>query len=260
MFTHLKELIKHKELFFIWTARDVKVRYKQTLIGVLWALFRPFATMVVFTVIFSKFFSVPSEGIPYPIFSFSALVPWMFFATSVTTGVASIVNNMGLVTKIYFPREIFPFSSIGAASVDFGISFCLLLVMMIFYRTPVTPWLLFVPVLVLIQIILSAGISLLASAANVFYRDIRFIFELGVQLWMYLTPVIYSVDAVPERFIWLYMANPMAPIIDSYRKILVLGQPPEWRFLGMAAGVSLLIFIIGYRYFKKMEGKFADII
>ena len=257
---NIRELMRYRELLIMWSARTVKVRYKQTLLGILWAIFRPFATMVVFTVIFSKFFSVPSEGIPYPIFSYSALVPWMFFATSITTGVASIVNNMGIVTKIYFPREIFPLSSIGAAFVDFLVSFVILIIMMIFYRVTMTVWLLLVPLLILMQVILAVGISLFASAANVFYRDVRFIFELGIQLWMYLSPVIYSVEAVPQKFIWLYMANPMAPIIDSYRRILVAGQPPQWQFLGMAAGVSLLVFLLGYSYFKRMEAKFADII
>ncbi len=252
--------MRYRELLIMWSARTVKVRYKQTLLGILWAIFRPFATMVVFTIIFSKFFQVPSEGIPYPIFSYSALVPWMFFATSITTGVPSLVYNIGIVTKIYFPREIIPLSSIGAASVDFIIAFVILIGMMIFYHASITLWVLLLPVLIVIQVMLAAGISLFASAANVFYRDVRFIFELGIQLWMYLSPVIYSVETVPEKFIWLYMVNPMAPIIDSYRRILIAGRPPQWQFLGMAAGVSLLVFLLGYGYFKRMEEKFADII
>ncbi len=257
---NIRELIRYRELVFMWSARSVKVRYKQTLLGILWAIFRPFATMVVFTVIFSKFFQVPSEGIPYPIFSYSALVPWMFFATSITTGVPSLVYNIGIVTKIYFPREVIPLSSIGAAFVDFVIAFIILIGMMIFYNVAITLWIFLLPVLIVIQVMLAVGISLFASAANVFYRDVRFIFEVGMQLWMYLSPVIYSVEAVPQKFIWLYMANPMAPIIDSYRRILIAGQPPQWKFLIMAASISLVIFLGGYSYFKKMEEKFADII
>lgn len=260
LFSGLQELVRYRELLLSWVLRDIKVRYKQSILGITWAVLQPLSATILFAVIFSRFVKVPTDGIPYPIFYYSALLPWTFFSNSVSFAVSSLVNNMNLITKIYFPREILPIASVMASFVDFLIASLIFIGMMVFYHMPVGSSILLVPIIIVIQILFTLGVVLLASAMNVFYRDIRFVIPLGVQLWMYLTPIIYPVSMVPERFRPLYMLNPMAGIIDSYRTIILAAKFPQAEYLLVASVVSIGMFVGSYRYFKSAEMEFADII
>ncbi len=193
-------------------------------------------------------------------FSYVALVPWTFFASSISMGVPSIVGNMSLVTKIYFPREIFPLATIGACFVDFSIAATIVAALILWYKVHVVWTVVFVLALLLLQAMVAAGVVLIASAVNVFFRDVRFIVPLVVQVWMYVLPVVYPLSEVPARFRPYYMLNPMAGIIDGYRRVVLHGQMPDWGALGMTAGVSLVLLVGGYAFFKRVEMKFADII
>jgi lipopolysaccharide transport system permease protein len=257
---HLSELYRYRDLLWLWTLREVQVRYKQSLLGIGWAVLQPLALTAIFTVVFSLLVRVDTGDIPYPIFSYTALVPWTFFSTSLSFGIASLVNNMNLVTKIYFPREILPLASVGAAFVDFLVSAAILAGMMLIYGiTPSWTSLWVVPLLVL-QVALMVAVVLLGSAVLVFFRDVRFVVPLLTQVWMYATPIIYPVDLVPERFQTLYFLNPMAGIIDGYRRVLLSGETPRLDSLGLGAVVSLLLLTVGYVSFKRAEPVFADLI
>ncbi|MDD5772180.1 MAG: ABC transporter permease [bacterium] len=260
MLTAIKDLIQYRDLLFILAARDIKVRYKQTFMGIAWALLQPLSLVIIFTIVFSKLARVPSEGIPYPIFSYCAILPWIFFSSSVNTGVSSIVSNMNLVTKIYFPREVLPFATMIACLFDFLIASIIFIGMMIFYKISLTIYMFWVPLIILIQIIFTLGFVLLSSAGNVFFRDVKHVMPILVQLWMYLTPIIYPLSLVPEKYKVFYMLNPMAGIIESYRNVILKDLPPDYFYLSLAFIVSLVLFILGYTYFKKSEKVFADII
>jgi lipopolysaccharide transport system permease protein len=241
--------------------RNVQVRYKQSFLGAAWAILQPLSTTVLFTLVFSYFVRVETGGTPYPVFYYSALLPWTFFASSISFGTQSLVGNLNLVTKIYFPKEILPVSAVMASFVDFLVAAIIYVVMMIIYRVSVGPSLVLLPVLLAVQILLTLGVVLLASALNVFYRDIRFVVPLGMQLWMYLTPVIYPIEQVPAQFRSLYMiVNPMAGLIDSYRRIVLTAEWPQNAYLLPSAAISIVLFVVAYLYFKKVEPVFADII
>ena len=257
---HLVTLYQYRDLLWLWTAREIRVRYKQSLLGVAWAIVQPLTLTVVFTLVFSQVVRIDTGGIPYPLFAFSALVPWTFFATSLSFGISSLVNNLNLVTKIYFPREVLPLASVGAALLDFAVAFFIFGGMLAVYRIWPGPLALWVVALLLIQTILTIGIVLTGSALIVFFRDVRFLVPLLTQLWMYATPIIYPVDLVPERLRPYYFINPMAGIIDSYRRVLVIGQAPRMPALLTAAAVSCLVCLIGYVLFKRLEPLFADLI
>lgn len=254
------DLYRYRELLVAWVVRDIKVRYKQTLLGAAWAILQPLSLMLVFSFIFTYLVEIPTDGVPYPIFSYTALLPWTFFATSITFGVPSLVNNASLLSKIYFPREVFPLAAIAASFIDFLVAAIVFLGLMAVYRIALHWTLLLVPFVLLVQIILTMGVVLFAAAVNVFYRDVRFIIVLAVQLWMYATPIIYPLSVVPKRFRAVYMLNPMSGIIESYRALILRGESPPWAYLGMAAAVSLITFFVAYRWFKKMERNFADVI
>jgi lipopolysaccharide transport system permease protein len=257
----LKDLYRHRGLLITWTMREVRIRYSQSLLGAAWAILQPLSLMLIYTVIFAFFVRIPSDGIPYPVFSYMALLPWTFFASSLGLGTASVTNNMSLVTKIYFPREIFPLASVGASFIDFLVAAGLFVVMLAYYSPPQQlTALLWLPALLSIQIAMSTGVVLLASAVNVFYRDVRFLIPLVTQLWLYATPVIYPVSLVPERFRTLYMLNPMAGLIDGYRQVLLHGRPPDLEYFTFALVISIGLFVGAYRLFKRAELTFADVI
>jgi lipopolysaccharide transport system permease protein len=260
MLANVQELSAHRGLLVSWVVREIKVRYKQSLMGAAWAILQPLSATLIFAVIFSRFVRVDTDGIPYPIFYYSALLPWTFFTSSITFGVSSLVNNMSLVTKIYFPREILPLSAVLASLVDFFIASLIFVGMVIFYQVSLNVSLICIPLLLLIQITFTVGVVLLASAMNVFYRDVRFVVPLGLQLWMYLTPIIYPLSMVDLRFRGVYMLNPMASIIDSYRRIILLGEWPSFPYLVLGGLVSVVLLVIAYWYFKRSEAVFADII
>ncbi len=255
----LRDLWQYRELLYFLTWRDVKVRYKQTVIGFLWAIIQPFLKMVVFSVIFGNLAKMDSEGFPYPIFLYAGLLPWQFFASSVTRSGESIVASAGLIKKVYFPRLIIPIASVGACLVDFAISFIILVILMLYYNVVPTLSIFMVLPLILATIFTALGVGMLISALNVAYRDFRYVLPFLVQIWMFLTPVIYSTGIIPENWRWLILLNPMAGIIDAYRSA-ILGKPFEWGSLGISMGVAVVIFLCGLIYFRKTEKYFADII
>jgi lipopolysaccharide transport system permease protein len=260
MLSHIDALYQHRDLLITWTLREIRVRYKQSLLGAAWAIIQPLTLMLIFTAIFSMLVHVPTEGIPYPLFAYTALLSWTFQASSVSLAIPALTNNLSLVTKVYFPREILPLASIGACLIDFLVASLLLMPALGGYGVPLSPTFLWVPVILLIQLILLVGIVLPASALMVFYRDIRFAVPLGVQLWLYMTPVIYPTSLVPEQFRLLYAMNPMVGIVDSYRRVILQGVPPVPEYLLISLALSVLLALSGYAYFKHAEGSFADLI
>jgi lipopolysaccharide transport system permease protein len=256
---NIHELYKFSGLLWVWSLREIRVRYKQSILGGIWAILQPFSSMLIFTLVFGLLVKVPTDGMPYPVFFYSALLPWTFFSSSITFAVPSLINNINLVTKIYFPREIFPIGSVFAAFLDYAVASLLFFVLLVVYRVPITYSVLWLPVLLALQVLLTLGVSFLGAALIVFYRDFRFVVPLGLQLWMYLTPVVYPVSLVPDRFQFLYMLNPMAGIIDGYRRI-IQGMAPQWEYLAFEAVIIIILFFIGYSYFKRREASFADII
>lgn len=256
----VKNIYNNRELLFQLTLRQIKSRYKQSVLGISWALIKPFGMMVVFTVVFSKFVKVPSDGIPYPIFSYCALLPWAFFSTSLTTGINSMTSNVYLLQQIYFPRMIFPLSAVLSSFVDFAIASVIFVGLMIFYNVQITIYLfLLIPILIL-QIVFTIPVCMLGSALNVFYRDIGQALVFITQLWMYACPIVYPVSIVPEKYRTLYALNPMAGIIDSYRKVIIQGIPPNWEYLLISFIVTALVFVSFYAIFSKLEMRLADII
>jgi lipopolysaccharide transport system permease protein len=253
-------LVEARELLYTWTRRDFRVRYSQSILGAAWAVLQPLSLMLIYSLIFSVFIKVPTDNIPYPVFAYTALLPWTFFSNSLSFAIPSLVTNMNLVSKIYFPREILPLSAILVSLVDFLIASIIFIVMLVVYRIQISWTMLLVPLVLIIQLLLMFGVSLIASAINVFYRDVRFVIPLLLQVWMYLSPIIYPVTLVPERFRAIYFLNPMAVIIDTYRRTILYNLMPDWSYLGLAAIISVLLTIIAYLYFKRAEGQFADLI
>lgn len=223
-------------------------------------MLQPLVLMGLFVLVFSFFVRIPMDDIPPPIFTYTALLPWLYFATAVSFGIPSLVMNMNLVTKIYFPREILPLASIGTALVDFSIASIVLVLLMLIYRIPFQATLLWVPVLVLVQTFFTIGVTLFASMMNAFYRDVRFLIPLAIQVWMYATPIIYPLSAVPEWLRPFYLLNPMAGLIDSYRRTIIQGLPPNPLGFGLAFVLAVLMLLAGYWYFKRSEGILPDVI
>lgn len=255
----LGELWRYRELLYFLTWRDVKVRYKQAVLGFLWAFIQPFLKMVVFSVVFGGLAKMDSEGFPYPIFLYAGLLPWQFFSEAVNRSGQSIVAEANLITKVYFPRLIMPVASVGACLVDFAISFGILIGMMFYYQMVPNASILMMLPLVLMTILAALGIGMLVSALNTAYRDFRYALPFLVQIWMYLTPVIYPVKIIPESLRWLISLNPMSGIVDAYRSA-ILGKPFEWGNLGISLAIATIMFLIGLAYFRKTERYFADIV
>lgn len=261
LIAHARELFKHRELLWLITQREIKVRYKQSALGALWAILQPFSLMVIFTVFFSWFARMASDGIPYPLFSYAALLPWIFFSTSLSFAVPSLIANSYIITKIYFPREIVPLASVLAAFLDFVIAALIFVVMLAFYRVAPTWNIFYVAPLLAIQVTFTVGICLLLSAFTVLYRDVRHMLPLAIQIWMFVTPILYPASIVPARWrAWYFALNPMAVIIEGYRRAVIQGAQPELKYLALAAVVSCLLVWVGYKYFKHLEREFADIV
>ncbi len=258
---NLKDLWHYRELIYFLTWRDLKVRYKQSVLGVLWALLKPFMNMVVFTIFFGQLAKVPSDGIPYPIFSYTGLLPWGFFAAALEVSARSMLQSGGMVSKIYFPRIIVPLSSVFANLVDFLIAFTILIGMMIYYQITPTINTLWLPVFILLAMITAIGVGLWFSALLVMYRDVNYLLPFITEIWKFVSPVVYSATMIPEKWQWLYSINPMAGVVSGFRWAL-LGQPETISVpsLAISAGISLLIFISGLYFFRRMERIFADMI
>ncbi len=250
----------YKDLLFAWTSRILKARYQQSVLGGFWAILQPLATVLIFTAVFSFFLKVDTGDIPYIIFSYTAMVPWILFSSSITDMVESIVQNMNLVSKIYFPREVLVISALIARVVDFLIAYILLIILMVIFRVQIQPitWL-FLPFIIAVELAFALGIGLIAAALNAFYRDIRHLFVLLLQLWLYATPIIYPVSLVPEKWQVLYQINPMVGIIEAYRAVMLYGTLPDTSFL-VSTLIAVLVLLLGYLFFKKIEIHFADII
>lgn len=254
-----RELWLYRELLWVLTTRDIRVRYKQTVLGTAWAVIRPVLTMLVFTVIFGRFAKMPSEGYPYPIFIYAALLPWMFFSTSIMTSAQSVVGSGALISKVYFPRLIIPLSSIGSGLVDLLVSTAILLLMMLWYGIGWSVNLIAAVPLLLAVIFIALGFGTLLAALTVAYRDVSHITPFLVQIWMYVTPVVFPVSVVPERWRWLLYLNPMTGLVEGFRSAF-LGKPFAFRELGLSFVMAVVIFVIGVAYFEKVERRFADII
>jgi len=255
----LRELWAYRELLLVLTIRDIKLRYKQTMLGVAWAILQPFMTMVVFTVFFGHLANMPSDGFPYPVFVYSALVPWTFFANAITSSSNSLVGSAHLVSKVYFPRLVIPLSAIGVGIVDFGIAASILLAMMLFYGVGWSLNLLIAPVLLLAIIFTALGVGTCLSALTVSYRDFRYVVSFMVQFWMFVTPVVYPASLVPTQWRWLLYLNPMSGLIEGFRAAF-LGNAFDFFGLAVSAGVAIILFFIGVVYFERVEDRFADII
>jgi len=253
------EIWRYRELLYFLTWRDVKVRYKQTVLGILWAFIQPFLKVVVFSVVFGRLAKMNSEGFPYPVFVYAGLLPWQFFAESLNRSSQSLVGSANLITKVYFPRLIVPLSSVGSALVDFGISFSILVGLMLFYGIMPTVSAFFVLPLILLTIFTALGVGAFLSALNVAYRDFRYVIPFVVQMWMFATPVIYPVKAVPKDWQWLLCLNPMSGIVDAYRSA-ILGKPFEWGNLCISMTVATVGFLVGLMCFRRLERRFADVV
>lgn len=248
----------YRELLWNLANREITQRYKQSVLGYAWVILNPLFQLIVMSFVFDKVLKVPSLGVPFILFLSAALLPWNLFTQSLTTSSNALVGNSHLITKIYFPREILVYSTIIAKLVDFFYSCLVLIFFLLIFRIPVTIYYLWLPVIFLIQLFLMAGISLMVAALNLFYRDIQYLLNLILLLWMYITPIMYPIEIIPTQYRFIMSLNPMAVIVNAYRQVLLSGKDPNTSSLGIAAVVSLIIFSLGFALFKKMEGEFAD--
>ncbi|MDT8899075.1 ABC transporter permease [Thermanaerothrix sp. 4228-RoL] len=255
----LRDLWLYRELIYFLTWRDLKVRYKQTLLGAAWAILQPFLTMVVFTIFFGNFAKVSSEGFPYPVFSYAALLPWGLFSKALNDASRSLVGNSHMITKIYFPRLILPLSSVLSGVVDFGIAFLFLLGMMAFYGLYPTWGILLLPLLLLLALVTALGVGLWLSALNVLYRDVGYALPFLTQLWMFVSPIIYSINTVPEQWRLVYALNPMTGVVQGFRWALLGSQTDQLGLiLAISSATAIVMLISGLFYFRRMERLFAD--
>jgi len=256
----LQELVHYRDLLFTLTVHRIKVRYKQSILGVSWAILQPFSMMVILTAVFSQIARLPSDGAPYPIFTYVALLPWNAFATSVSNATGGLVNHSQLVTKIYFPREILPITYVLAALFDLLVASTVLAALMFYYRVPLTLTACWALPIIVVLTSFSLAMGLLSSATQVRFRDIGMAMPLLLQIWMFATPIIYPLSAVPARFRFAYMFNPMVGIIESFRRVILYSQPPDFRVLGASAFTALALLFLSYFYFKRVEATMADVI
>ena len=254
-----KELWEYRELLYFFTWRDVKLRYKQTGLGIAWAIIQPLFLMVVFSLFFGGLAQIPSDGVPYPLFSLAALLPWTLFAEGMTRSTISMVSNAGIMTKVYFPRLIMPAASIMSPLVDFCVAFGILIIMMAYYGFVPTINVIFLPLLVVFAMMTSLAVGLWLSALNVKYRDFQYTVPFLIQIWMFASPVVYPASMVPEQFRFLYALNPMTGVIEGFRWAL-LGTNPPSMMIFISLGVVIALLVSGVFYFRRMEQYFADIV
>jgi lipopolysaccharide transport system permease protein len=255
----LGELWEYRELLYFLTWRDIKVRYKQTFLGAAWAVIQPFFTMVVFSLFFGNLAKMPSDGVPYPVFTFTALLPWTYFAFALTNTSNSLVASANLLTKVYFPRLIIPIAGTLAGGIDFAIAFVVLLGMMVFFGVPFTPAIALLPAFLLLAVATALGTGLWLSALNVEYRDIRYVLPFMVQFWLFATPVAYPSSLLSEPWRTLYGLNPMVGVVEGFRWAL-LGTNPPGPAIVLSTGVAVCVLISGALYFRRMERSFADVV
>ena len=255
---NVKKLWQYRELLYFLTWRDIKVRYKQTALGAAWAIIQPFMTMVVFSVFFGKLAKMPSDGIPYPLFAFSALVPWMFFSNGLTQSSNSLVQNAHMLKKVYFPRLIMPIATIASGIVDFLIALAVLLLMMAYYGSVPTANVVWLPFLLVLEIATALGVGLWLSAMNVHFRDVRYVVPFLVQFWLFATPIAYPSSLLSESWRVVYGLNPMVGVIEGFRWALLGTQTAPGPIIFISTVVSVTVLITGVFYFRRMERSFAD--
>ncbi len=265
-FLNLGELWRYRELiyFFIW--RDIKVRYKQTMLGAAWAIIQPFFTMVVFTIFFGRLAKVPSDNVPYPIFAYTALLPWGMFTKALSDAGRSMISNRAMITKIYFPRLVIPLSSVLSGVVDFAIAFVVLLGMMVYYNTvpgseyqiSITSAVWLLPLFILLALVTALGVGLWLSALNVIYRDINYIIPFLTQFWLFITPIAYPSSLIPERWRLIYALNPMTGVVEGFRWALLGTDTAPGPMLAVSTTIAIIVLITGLFYFRRMERTFAD--
>lgn len=255
---NLRDLWVYRELVYFLTWRDLKVRYKQTALGAAWAILQPVLQMIVFTLLFQGVAKLSSEGLPYPVFNFTALLPWGMFSKSLTDAGRSLVNNRNMLTKVYFPRLIIPVSSVLGSLVDFLIAFAVLLAMMVYYHITPTVAIWTLPLLLLLALLTALGVSLWLSALNVIYRDVGYILPFLTQFWFFITPIVYSSQEVPEKWRLLYALNPMVGVVDGFRWALLGTQTSPGPMMLVSIFVTFAILVSGLFYFRSMERTFAD--
>ncbi|MFN2509878.1 MAG: ABC transporter permease [Pyrinomonadaceae bacterium] len=256
---NLGDLWAYRELLYFLTLRDIKVRYKQTLMGAVWVLIQPLMTMLIFTLIFNKFARLDTKDIPYPLFAYSGLLLWNFFSNAVTTGTYSLVNNSHLVTKVYFPRVFIPAAAVGAGLVDLGIASLLLIALAIYYGVNPSWGALLIPLVVLLAAMLALGAGMLVSALTVKYRDLRHALPFVMQFWMFASPVIYPTNIVPEQWRWILLVNPMTGILEGFRAALT-NQAFDWTMLAISAVAATTLLAGAFYVFRGLEDTFADVI
>ncbi len=255
----LRDLWAYRELLFFLTWRDVKVRYKQTALGAAWAILQPLFMMIIFTIFFGRLAGLDSAGIPYPLFALAGLVPWTFFSNAITASGNSLVGSANLISKVYFPRLIVPAAAMLAGLVDFALAFLLFCVMMVYYGVAPTVHVLFLPVLIVMTALFALGVGTWMSALNVKYRDVRFALPFLIQLWLFVSSVILPSSALPQKYRWLLMLNPMSGIIEGYRSAL-FGLPFDWPAIATAAVITIAVLAYAIYSFARVERSFADII
>lgn len=257
---NFKEIWRFRDLLLIMAERDVSLRYNQTALGVTWVILQPLLTSALFAIIFGRLANLPSGGVPYELFAFAGMLPWNIFSQSMQRASQSLVKDAGLITKVYFPRIILPIASSISTIIDFFISGVIFLLLLVIYKVPLTYNLITIPLLLVMCLITSIGVGLLISAFSVFYRDFIYALPFIIQLWMYASPLAYSIDLIPEKWLWLYSLNPMTGILESFRWALLGGEEFPWLSASLALLVSILIFIAGSYIFKRVERSFADVI
>ena len=255
----LKDLWTNRELIYTFASRDIKVRYKQTALGAGWAIIQPLFTMVIFTIIFGGFAKIPSEGLPYPLFSYSALLPWTLFAEGITRSTSSMITNSNIMTKVYFPRLVMPISGIISPVMDFAVAFIILVGMILYYGFVPTINIVWLPAFILLALATSLGVGLWLSALNVQYRDFQYTIPFIIQLWLYSSPVVYASSLVPDKYKLIYGLNPMAGVIEGFRWALLGTEPPS-SMIFVSVLMVAVILISGAYYFKRMEKTFADVV
>lgn len=254
-----RELRSYKDLYYFLVWRDIKVLYKQTVLGFAWAVIRPFLGMIVFSIVFGRLAGVPSDGVPYPIFSYAALVPWTYFSTAMTESTQSLINNLNMLTKVYFPRLVIPMTPVLAKLVDFGIAFVLLLLMMMWFSIVPTWEVVFLPLLVVLMMLTASGVGMWLSALAIQYRDVRFAIPFISQLLMYAAPVVWPASLVPQQLRVLYGFYPMAGVIEGFRSALLNTNPMPWDLIIPGTFSALVVAISGAFYFRRLERIFADV-
>lgn len=257
--TFIKPFISYKFLLLQLTLREIKARYKQSFVGYAWVLLNPLSQLLVYSFVFSIVFRFPTNHVPYIVFLYAGLLPWTLLQSSVTTATQSLVDNASLLKKVAFPREVIPYATILAKIVDFAFSILLFILMVLILHVPISPTIIFFFPIFICQIFLTTGVSLFLSSLNLFYRDIQYLTNLLLILWMYMTPVVYPLSLVPRRYIWIYKLNPMVGIMEGYRSA-IFGYKFETSIIFWAAGVSVFVFCLSFFLFKKSEKYFADIV